>query len=80
MLKDLPATPLFPKWLPDGFTFKYAESFTRLDNTNVLLYYQDAAGKFLVFDLNIYEDGNAAAENINFEKDEKPVEIYEKTG
>ncbi|MHB8073290.1 DUF4367 domain-containing protein [Desulfosporosinus fructosivorans] len=78
VMKDLPSKPLLPKWLPDGFTFKYAEKFARLDNTNVLLYYQDAANKVLVLDLNIYDDSNKAAANINFEKDDKLVENYEK--
>ncbi len=78
VMKDLTSKPMLPQWLPDGFTFKYAERFARSNNTNVLLYYQDAADKVIVFDLNIYDDSNKAAANINFEKDDKLVETYEK--
>lgn len=78
VLKELPSNPSLPKWLPDGFTFKYAEKFARSNNLKILLFYQDNTNKAIVFDLSIYDDGNKAAENINFEKDEKSVETYEK--
>lgn len=78
VMKDVPSKPLLPKWLPDGFTFKYAEKFARSDNIKILLYYQDNTNKAIVFDLSIYDDSNKAAANINFEKDDKLVEIYEK--
>lgn len=68
-----------PKWVPDNFAFKYAEKFSRPDNTNILLYYQDSANKVIVFDLMIYDDkeNHKTKENINFEKDNNLVEIYE---
>ncbi|EHQ90133.1 DUF4367 domain-containing protein [Desulfosporosinus youngiae] len=78
VIKGLPLKPLSPKWFPDGFTFKYAEKFARSDSLKILLYYQDNTNKAIVFDLSIYDDSNKAAANINFEKDEKLVEIYEK--
>lgn len=70
--------PLLPEWVPDGFSFKYAEKFIRPDNTNVLLYYQDKSNKVIVFDLNIY-NSNKSVTNISFEKDDSLVEIYEKS-
>ncbi|WP_347490431.1 DUF4367 domain-containing protein [Desulfoscipio sp. XC116] len=76
ILQDMAAKPLLPKWVPDGFDFKYAEKFVRLDNTNVVLYYENSAHKTIVFDFEIYTD--QASADASFEKDDNMVEVYEK--
>ena len=76
VLQDVAAKPLLPGWVPDGFDFKYAERFSRLDNTNVVLYYENDANKAIIFDCGIYTD--QASADISFEKDDNPVEVYEK--
>ncbi|SFH31492.1 protein of unknown function [Desulfotomaculum arcticum] len=76
VLQDMPAKPLLPQWVPGGFVFKYAEKFVRLDNTNVMLYYENSAHKTIAFDFEIYTD--QASADASFEKDDKMVEVYEK--
>ena len=76
VLQDIAAKPLLPGWVPDGFAFKYAEKFVRLDNTNVVLYYENSAHKTIVFDFEIYTD--QASADASFEKDDNIVEVYEK--
>jgi len=76
VLQDMTAKPLLPQWVPDGFAFKYAEKFVRLDNTNIVLYYENSAHKIIVFDFEIYTD--QASADASFEKDDNMVEVYEK--
>jgi hypothetical protein len=76
VLHDMAVKPLLPQWVPDGFAFKYAEKFVRLDNTNVVLYYENSAYKTIVFDFEIYTD--QASADASFEKDDNMVEFYEK--
>jgi hypothetical protein len=82
VLQDMPAKPLLPGWVPDGFAFKDAEKFIRSDNTNVILYYENNANKVMVFDFNIYTDQAAVdmsfTKDYSFEKDDNLVEVYEK--
>ncbi len=75
ILQDMAAKPLLPRWVPDGFAFKYAEEFVRLDNTNVILYYENSGHKTIVFDFEIYID--QASADASFEKDNNTVEVYE---
>ncbi len=77
-MKDIPSKPLLPKWVPDRFTFKYAEKYVRTENTKILLYYQDGNNKSLVFDFTIYHEAYNATTDINFEKDENLVKAFEK--
>ena len=76
VLQDVAAKPLLPQWVPDGFAFKYAEKFVRLDNTNIVLYYENSAHKIIVFDFEIYTEQTSA--DASFEKDDSMVEVYEK--
>lgn len=76
VLQDMAAKPLLPRWVPDGFAFKYAEKFVRLDNTNIVLYYENSAHKTIVFDFGVYTD--QASADASFEKDDNMVEVYEK--
>ena len=76
VLQDVAVKPLLPQWVPDGFAFTYAEKFIRLDNTNVVLYYENNANKTIVFDFEIYTDQTSA--DASFEKDDNMVEVYEK--
>lgn len=76
VLQDIAAKPLLPQWVPDGFAFKYAEKFARLDSTNIVLYYENSAHKTIVFDFEIYTDQSSA--DGSFEKDDNMVEVYEK--
>lgn len=76
VLQDVAVKPLLPQWVPDGFAFKNAEKFIRLDNTNIVLYYENSANKTIVFDFEIYTD--QASADASFEKDDNIVEVYEK--
>jgi hypothetical protein len=82
VFKDVAAKPLLPGWVPDGFAFKYAEKFSRSDNINVVLYYQNNANEVIVFDYSIYTDkaaaGTSFAQEYDFEKDDSMVEVYKK--
>ncbi len=82
VFKDVAAKPLLPGWVPDGFAFKYAEKFSRSDNTNVVLYYQNNSNEVIVFDYSICTDkaaaGTSFTKEYDFEKDDSMVEVYEK--
>jgi hypothetical protein len=74
-------TPMMPGWIPEGFSFKYAEKFVRSYNVNILLNYENDDGEVIIFDYVIY---NSHVKNVedetSFEKDSGEVEIYEKNG
>ena len=77
---DIKPTPMLPVWIPEGFTFKYAEKYERNSNIDLLLYYEDN-NKNIIFDFTIYKNTDINAENeAYFEKDSSDVEIYEKNG
>lgn len=77
---DIESKPSLPEWVPEGFAFKYAERFIRKDSTNVLLHYMDDANKIIIFDFTIFNGGNGAQLDAAFEKDDSPVQVYEKNG
>ena len=70
--ENIKPAPLIPKWIPDGFIFKYAEKFVRSDNVNILLNYESGDGRVIIFDYVIYNDAakNTESETL-FEKDSK---------
>ncbi len=78
VIKDIPVKPLLPQWVPEGFAFKYGETFKLQNHSKALLYFQEDSGKVIVFDLSIYAEGEQAVADTNFEKDENLVEVYEK--
>ncbi|BAE84442.1 uncharacterized protein DUF4367 [Desulfitobacterium sp. LBE] len=78
VIKDIPVKPLLPQWVPEGFVFKYGETFKLQNHSKALLYFQEDSGKVIVFDLSIYVEGEQAVADTNFEKDENLVEVYEK--
>lgn len=78
VFEDTSSKPLLPRWLPNDFTFKYAEKFTRSENTNILLYYEDSNNKAIVFDLIVYGDLHNSATDTDYEKDDNLVEVYKK--
>jgi len=73
--KDLPAGLLLPAWIPEAFQFKYAEKIIRPTNIIVSIYYQDKGDKNVIINASIY-DHNGVPKDINFEKDENLVEVY----
>jgi hypothetical protein len=75
VFEDFENKPLLPNWVPDGFNFKYTEKFDRLDSTNILLYYENNANQIIIFDYLIYT--NKQDSDINYEKDDRLVKIYE---
>lgn len=76
---DIEPQPLLPAWLPEGYSFKYAERYDRKESINVLLYYEDTTiNKVTIFDYTIYHENPGS--NISYEKDERLVEIYKKDG
>ncbi|WP_313165863.1 DUF4367 domain-containing protein [Sedimentibacter sp.] len=78
---NIKPAPMVPTWVPDGFTFKYAEKYVRSDNINLLLYYEGNDNKYIIFDLTIYNNTSRNTEGeTSFEKDSTEVEIYEKEG
>lgn len=80
-LENIKPAPMMPEWIPEGFSFKYAEKFVRSDNTNILLNYEDDDGKVIIFDYVIYNDAEKNTEGeTSFEKDSNEVEIYKKNG
>ncbi len=79
VFEGISTKPLLPGWLPDGFTFKYAEKFTRSDSTDILLYYEDSVNKAIVFDFNVYNADQKAITDTDYEKDDALVDIYEKS-
>lgn len=79
VFEDISPKPILPKWMPDGFTFKYAEKFTRSDSTNVLLYYENTTNKAIIFDFNVYSADHIATTDTDYEKDDNLVEIYERS-
>ncbi len=79
--ENIKPSPLIPKWVPEGFSFKYAEKFVRSDNTNILLTYEDDDGKVIIFDYVIYNDSGKNTESeTSFEKDSNEIEVYNKNG
>jgi len=77
---DIKPAPMLPVWIPEGFTFKYAEKYERNSSIDLLLYYEDN-NKNIIFDFTIYKNTDINAENeAYFEKDSSDVEIYEKNG
>lgn len=77
VFEEISSKPLVPEWMPDDFTFKYAESFTRSDSTDIVLYYEDSTNKIIVFDFSIYNGSHVT--DTDYEKDGNLVEIYEKS-
>lgn len=75
VFEDFEQKPLLPNWVPDGFNLKYTEKFDRLDSTNILLYYENEANQIIIFDYLIYT--NKQDSDINYEKDDRLVKIYE---
>lgn len=73
--KNLPAGLLLPTWIPEGFEFKYAEKIIRPENIIVSIYYQDKGDRNVIINASIY-DHNGVPRDINFEKDENLVEVY----
>lgn len=76
--EDIHPKPLLPGWLPDGFAFKYAEKFTRTEDTDILLYYGDSANRVIIFDFVVYKDSDETVRDTSFEKDDNLVQVYEK--
>jgi hypothetical protein len=76
VLQDVAVKPLLPGWVPDGFTFTYAEKFTCLGNTKIVLYYENSAHKNIIFDFEIYEAQMSV--DTFYEKDDNEVEVYDK--
>lgn len=77
VIKDISPETLLPEWVPDGFTFQYSEKYASPGNNKLLLYFQDTSDRVIIFDLVIYDDERQAVADINFEKDENLVEVYE---
>ena len=75
-LQGLAVTPLLPGWLPDGFVFAYAEEFTCLGDTKIVLCYENNAHKNIIFDIEIH--GTQMSVDTFYEKDENELVIYEK--
>lgn len=77
--EDIKPSPMVPNWIPEGFSFKYAEKFARNDNINLLLYYEADSDKIIIFDFIIYNSTDKNTEDeASFEKDSNEVEVYEK--
>ena len=75
-LHGVAVKPLLPGWIPDGFAFTYAEKFNCLDDTKIVLCYENSAHKNVIFDFEIYETHMSI--DTFFEKDENAVEVYDK--
>ncbi|NLN49445.1 MAG: DUF4367 domain-containing protein [Clostridiales bacterium] len=75
-LHGVAVKPLLPGWVPDGFAFTYAEKFTSLDDTKIVLCYENSAHKNIIFDFEIYE--THVSIDTFFEKDDNVVEVYDK--
>lgn len=69
---------MLPVWVPEGFTFKYAEKVVRASNTIIILYYTDSENGTVIFDMTVYNANNQVNSNSSFEKDESELQIYEK--
>ncbi len=77
--KGVEPKPLLPIWLPDGFSFKYAEKHVGINDTSIILHYINA-DKIVSFSYIIYKEGKAVEDDINYEKDEREVQEFEKEG
>ena len=77
VFEDITSKPLLPEWLPDDFAFKFAEKFSRLDSTNILIYYENSEDKEIIFDFSIYDDSRKVPVDADYEKDDNLVEVYE---
>ena len=75
-LQGVTVKPLLPGWVPDGFAFTYAEKFTCLGDTKIVLYYGNSAHKNIIFDFEIYEAQMSV--DTFYEKDDNEVEVYDK--
>ncbi len=75
-LQGAAVKPLLPGWVPDGFAFTYAEEFTCLGDTKIVLYYENSAHKNIIFDFEIYESQMLV--DTFYEKDDNEVEVYDK--
>lgn len=80
ILKDMKEKPLLPGWLPNGFTFKYIEKYTRTDSVDLVFYYENKTGsnRVIILDWTVYHENQGS--DISYEKDERLVEIYNKDG
>lgn len=77
-IKGIHPVPMLPVWVPEGFTFKYAEKVVRASNTIIILYYTDSENGTVIFDMTVYNANNQVNSNSSFEKDESELQIYEK--